>query len=87
MKEAIDLIHTLSTVGFPTLITLILYASYKRWWVWGSEYTKMEADKDAQIAKAEQSANEWKQMTFSATGLAEGGMFIAKTRGVTNVPK
>lgn len=37
MTEALELVRELSTVGFPTLLLLILYGSYKGVWVWGRQ--------------------------------------------------
>ena len=38
MAEAITLARELGAVGFPTLLLLILYGSYKGIWVWGRQF-------------------------------------------------
>lgn len=69
MPEIIDLAQKLGSVGFPTLLVLILYGSYKRVWVWGRELVEAKAD-----------AQEWKTMALQAAGLAETTVNIVKTR-------
>jgi len=37
MNEALEFVGKLGSVGFPTLLMLILYGSYKGVWVWGRQ--------------------------------------------------
>lgn len=70
MSEAFDLAQKFSSVGFPTLLVLILFGSYKGIWVWGF-----------QLRKAETESAEWKAMALQGMRIAETSVHIAKARG------
>lgn len=44
MNEVVALAEKLGAVGFPSLLILILYGSYKRIWVWGSQLKEKEVE-------------------------------------------
>ncbi len=66
--DAFKLYEWLSGTGFPAVLALILYTSYKGIWVWGSVYRKLEAEK-----------NEWKTFALSGTQLASRAVSLATT--------
>lgn len=55
-------------LGLITGLVLILYASYKRWWVWGSEYRVVCADRD-----------QWKDLALRLGGLADKVLTLHRT--------
>lgn len=67
MDELLTLAAKIGDVGFPTLCILIIYGSYKRIWVWGSEYAKLEAD-----------CERWRGMALDGIGMAKSAVSIAK---------
>ncbi len=70
MTDALVLAQKLGSIGFPALLVLILYGSYKGVWVWGRE-----------LRKAELESAEWKSMALRGAKLAETSVDIAKGRG------
>ena len=71
MDEVFTLLEKISSVGFPGLLMLILYGSYKGIWVWGEPCR-------AAIKKAEDATAMWQNMALQATGLAEKSTEFAK---------
>ncbi len=72
--DAFKLYEWLSSAGFPALLALILYTSYKGVWVWGSAYRAMEREK-----------NEWKSFALGSTQLAKQAVSLtAQTISPTN---
>lgn len=70
MAEAIALAAKLSSVGFPTLLILILIGNYYEVWVWGR-----------QLRKAEATSDKWQDMALRSVGIAETTVNIAKSKG------
>lgn len=70
MSEALALAQKLGTVGFPTILVLILIGSYFDVWCWSRDRLKAETD-----------GAEWKRMALRGIGMAESSMHLAKTRG------
>ncbi len=81
MTEAIELAQKLSSVGFPTLLVIMLFGSYFGVWVWGRFHRETVAQYEARLAKAEASAERWQDMALRGAGLAENLGTIARNRG------
>lgn len=69
MSEALALAQKLGSIGFPTLLVLILYGSYKGIWVWGY-----------QLRKAETDGAEWKRMALEGGAALTTAVHLAKAR-------
>ncbi len=83
MSEVLTLAQQLSGVSLATLLIIILFSSYRGWWVWGKQLTELKADYELRLTKYEASNAKWEQMAMRATGLAEDGVGIArKSNGV-----
>ncbi len=78
MSEILDLAKGLSNLGFPTLMVIILYGSYRGWWVWGRVNVDMKDDYVDRLLKMETSRDKWQAMALRATGLAEETVSIVK---------
>ena len=70
MDEIATLISKLDfrDVSFGGLIAGILFGGYKGIWVWGSQYRRIEAERD-----------EYKAMTLKLLGIAEKSTNIASS--------
>lgn len=53
--------------GVPALLFVVLYGSYKRWWVWGWQVKDLE--ERMETLRGEK--NEWKEIALHSTNLAE----------------
>lgn len=80
MTEVLAFAQGLSGVGFGTLLVLILYGSFKEYWVWGRQLTELRADYERRLVKESDDKKEWRSIALSATGLAEHGVVLAKQR-------
>jgi hypothetical protein len=67
MIEFIEFAKSISSIGFPTLLLLILWGSYKSVWCWGKD-----------LVKAEARADRWQDIALQSIGLAEKSVVIAK---------
>ncbi len=80
MTEVIALARDLSGVGFGTLLVLILFGSYKGYWVWGRQLIEQKADDERRLAIALSEKAKWESIAMKALGLAENGLVITKQR-------
>lgn len=87
MEEAISLGQKLASIGFPTLLVVILVGSYFDIWAWGrqlrdvkAEKAEMKAECAARLAEVIEEKNEWKRAAFNGAGLAETSVDLAKRR-------
>jgi hypothetical protein len=58
-----DLLRVANSVSVVALVLLILYAGYKRWWVWGWTF-------DAETKRGEQ----WRTMALNSTSTTESAI-------------
>ena len=56
----IELVQKLSGVSLATLLALILYGSYRQWWVWARERDEFRVDRDR-----------WQALALENLGLAK----------------
>lgn len=61
MNDAAAWIAQVKNASIAGLLGAILFASYSGFWVWGTEYAKLERDRD-----------EWKQLAMKAAHLIDG---------------
>lgn len=64
-----DFLDLAAKVGFSSLLTLILYGSYKRIWVWGSELDACNKEKEA-----------WKELALRNSGIARKSLNMMEER-------
>jgi len=61
--DLMKLAEWVSGMDTPVLILLILYAGYRRVWVWGDQYKEMETER-----------NYWRETALSVSGLPRDGV-------------
>lgn len=66
MDELVAVANKLSSLGFSTLVILILYGNYKGVWVWGT-----------QLKRAEERGDKWQTLALQLAGLAKKSTDIA----------
>ena len=67
MTEAdalLEWLQKLSSLGFGTLIALLLVGNFMGIWVWGKFHRERMAWYDSQLAKKEAEAEQWKNMAL-----------------------
>lgn len=67
MTEAdaiVQWLEKLGSVGFGTLIGLILFGNFAGIWVWGKQHRERVAWYEAQLAKEEAEKDHWKDMAL-----------------------
>ena len=67
MTEAdalIQWLEKLGSVGFGTLVGLILFGNFMGIWVWGKFHRERVAWYEAQLVKVEAEAEQWKAMAL-----------------------
>ena len=80
MNEVIALARDLGGVGFPTLLVLIIFGSFKEYWVWGRQLIELRADYERRLSSAVSEKIKWESIAMKALGLAENGVVITKQR-------
>ena len=71
MEEFLAIANKLSGVSFATLLTLILYGSWKRIWVWGRDLSDAEERFRNDLKRMESEREWWQGIAVKATGIAE----------------
>ena len=64
-----DFIDLAAKVGFSGLLTAIIYGSYKRVWVWGSELESTRKEAEA-----------WKELALRNSGIANRTLTMAEEK-------
>ena len=67
MQEADALVtwlERIGSVGFGTLLGLILFGNFMGIWLWGKTHRERMAEHEAREAKLEAEKNEWKEMAL-----------------------
>lgn len=67
------LVPLINTGGVVTLLIVILYGGMRNWWVFGHYYTAMQAEKDKELAKAQEEAEYWRELAVGRRGAEELG--------------
>lgn len=65
--DATDVLKYASQVGVGTLLILILFGGYKKWWVFGWIYKESEN----RANKLEKERDDWRDLALRGTGLVE----------------
>lgn len=74
--EVIALAREVSTAGLPVIFVLIIYGLYKKWWVPGWLFRDVQKERD-----------EYKELAFSATDLADKLATIRKRQADARLAK
>ena len=80
MEEILSLASKLGHVGFPTLLIVILYASWKGEYLWKREVATREAVWLARWEEQQRAAEEWKGIALQAHGLAQLGLAVVQDK-------
>ena len=80
MDELLSLASKLGTVGFPTLLCIVLFASRKGWYFWDREVAQINATWKARLDASQAEASEWKALALQAHGVVELGLDVVKKR-------
>lgn len=94
MTEFLALAQQLAGVGFPTMLVIILWASYKGWWTWDGTLTKAAAielnathdkividikiDYERRLLKFETQNQRLETMLFRSVGVTEAAVGLVK---------
>jgi hypothetical protein len=78
MAEMLALAERLSGAGLATLLILILYGGFRKWWVFGYQMTECETRCAALITAANQREAEWKQIARDGGQLAKTAVDMAR---------
>ncbi len=87
MDEILALIKNAEVMRFGSIVAIILFANYKRVWVWGSEYEALKAQRDQEradyaktISEANATIEKWQNRTLTLAGLADQAIGIRKAQ-------
>lgn len=87
MSEFLELLKSAEFMRFGTLVALVLFANYKRVWVWGSELREEQAEHkatkancDRMMADATRTIEKWQDKSLQIAGYAETAIGIKKAQ-------
>lgn len=69
----IEIVKYINSAGILGVLIAILYGGFKGWWIWGSEYRKIEDERDV-----------WRNLALRGTDLLERGFKIKSKADVND---
>jgi len=76
--EALKWYSSLTEVGFPTLMVMILAGSYFDVWLWYKHHKRVTDKQDADYLKLEEEKDQWKAMALGSNDLM--GSLVQKVK-------
>lgn len=87
MTEFLKIADEFSRAGLYTLLLFILFASWKRWWVWGYQLAEAEARCAAVALAASKREEEWKSIALQYAGVTRDSVALTRQlRARVNLP-
>lgn len=71
LTDLFSFLNKLGGASFATLLAVILFASWKKIWRWGSDLAEIEARYAADLVRERDEKNWWRAIGLKALGVAE----------------
>ncbi len=69
--DLVAFLEKLSGASLPLIAVLVLYAGWKKYWVWGYQLEDLRMEKERELENERRDKNEWKSLVFQTKQLTD----------------